>query len=204
MKFAFKALFPLFSIVFIASCKFGGNTLPYMNIERVEGADTVFNKIPDFSFTNQNGEEINKQSLKGKVYVADFFFVSCPTICPVMAKNLKKVYERFGNNDKFMILSHTIDPRHDSVEVLKNYANRLGVAAPAWQFVTGKKDEIYQIGYDFYMATIEEDDSEGSGGYLHSGGLILVDSKGRIRGVYDGTNEAQVGQLISDLSILLK
>jgi len=178
--------------------------LPILNIEPTTTADTVFKNLPDFSFTNQEGETFTPANLAGKVYVADFFFVSCPTICPVMSKNLKKVYERFSDNPKFLILSHTIDPRHDSVPVLKDYADRLGVSSKTWHFVTGKKDDIYTIGYDFYMATIKEDENEGSGGYLHSGGLILVDAKGRIRGVYDGTNDAQVGQLIGDLTLLLK
>lgn len=190
-------------VIALTSCKPNSKTLPVLSIASIEGEDTVFKECPPFSFANQNNEAITNSTFQGKVYVADFFFVSCPTICPIMAKNLKKVYERYSNEKDFLILSHSIDTRHDSVPVLKEYATRLGVSADTWHFVTGKKDDIYSIGYDYYMATVQEDDSPGSGGYLHSGGLILVDKKGKIRGVYDGTNEAQVGKLIADLKLLL-
>ena len=201
MRFAFALL----SItLFLGACEFGTKKLPYMSVLSIENGDTVFREYPKFEFTNQDNEKVTHETFAGKVYVADFFFVSCPTICPVMSKNLKKVYEKYQDHDDFLILSHSIDTRHDSVPVLNEYAKRLGVSSDTWHFVTGKKDDIYSIGYDFYMATIQEDDSPGSGGYLHSGGLILVDKKGKIRGVYDGTNDAQVGQLMADLKYLLK
>lgn len=190
--------------MFLGSCKFGTKALPKLGVLSIENGDTTFRPYPKFEFTNQEGQTVSEQTFAGKVYVADFFFVSCPTICPVMSKNLKKVYDRYHERDDFLILSHSIDTRHDSVPVLKEYATRLGVTADTWHFVTGKKDDIYSIGYDFYMATIEEDNSPGTGGYLHSGGLILVDKNGVIRGIYDGTVDAQVGQLIADLNYLLK
>ncbi|MFY0675455.1 MAG: SCO family protein [Bacteroidia bacterium] len=195
----------LFSfILFISACNTGTKKLPYLSVLSTDNGDTVFREYPEFEFINQDAKKVTHETFAGKVYVADFFFVSCPTICPIMSKNLKKVYEKYNDREDFLILSHSIDTRHDSVPVLNEYASRLGVTSDTWHFVTGKKDDIYSIGYNFYMATIQEDDSPGSGGYLHSGGLILVDKKGKIRGVYDGTNDSQVGQLIADLKYLLK
>lgn len=188
--------------LFAVSCKWGKHTLPILNRFQVNGSDTVYQTLPRFEFVNQDGKTVTEKTVDGKVFVADFFFVSCPTICPVMARNLKKVYEKYEHQDDFIILSHSIDTKHDTVPVLKDYADRLGVSSKTWNFLTGDQEKIYDIGYDFYMATINEDPNE-PGGYLHSGGLILVDKMGRIRGVYDGTNEAQVGQLISDLQLLL-
>lgn len=193
----------LFFFLLVSCAEDQKKTLPILGRTEVVQGDTQYHTLPDFQFINQNGKELSKQDLLGQVFVADFFFVSCPTICPIMSKNLKKVYERFEDAENFTIVSHTIDTKHDSVPVLKSYSEMLGVQAPRWHFVTGNQDSIYQIGYDFYMASIQEDDSPGSGGYLHSGGLILVDRKGRIRGIYDGTKDAAVGQLISDLKILL-
>lgn len=187
----------------IHSCKWGKHTLPIMSPYVVEAGDTIYKTLPEFEFINQNGVSVSREDFLGKVFVADFFFVSCPTICPVMSKNVKKIYEKYQGHKDFRILSHSIDST-DSIPVLKAYAKGLGVDLPTWHFVTGVKDSIYNIGYDFYMATMAEDGSPSSGGYVHSGGLILVDKRGRIRGIYDGTNDAQTGQLISDLTILLK
>lgn len=186
----------------LGSCKWGKHTLPILGQMDINGTDTIYKTIPPFKFINQEGDFVTDETIKNKVFIADFFFVSCPTICPVMAKNLKKVYEKYADDDRFKIISHSIDTRHDSVPVLHDYAERLGVSSKTWNFVTGDQEKIYDIGYDFYMATISADPDE-PGGYLHSGGLILVDRKGRIRGVYDGTNEAQVGLLMADMKVLL-
>lgn len=193
----------LLAVLGMQSCKWGKHTLPIMSPYVVEGADTIYKTLPEFEFINQDGEVVTRKDFLGKVFVADFFFVSCPTICPVMSKNVKKIYEKYDGYQDFRILSHSIDST-DSIPVLKAYAEGLGVDLPTWHFVTGVRDSIYNIGYDFYMATMKEDGSPGSGGYVHSGGLILVDRKGRIRGVYEGTSDASTGQLISDLTILLK
>lgn len=189
--------------LFLQSCKFGKHTLPIISPHTIEGQDTAFKTLPQFEFTNQDGKTVTQEDFLGKVFIADFFFVSCPTICPVMSKNISKIYERYEGDTRFKILSHSIDTT-DSIPVLKAYAKGLGVSAPTWHFVTGARQDIYDIGYDFYMATIKEDSTEGSGGYLHSGDLILIDRKGRIRGIYDGTSDAETGMLISDLRILLK
>ncbi|MBI3142558.1 MAG: SCO family protein [Bacteroidetes bacterium] len=187
----------------VASCS-SHSTLPFYGIETIEGADTTFRELPDFSFLDQDGQPFTHETLKGKVYVADFFFVSCPTICPVMTKHLKEVYDKVGPEPNFLLVSHTIDPRHDTVEALRDYAERLGVSKDRWRFVWGHKDAVYHMGHSFYMASMQEDGSEGSGGYLHSGSFILVDAHGRIRGLYDGTQAREVPRLVADIHKLLR
>ncbi len=172
-----------------------------VNGEKVE--ETIYPTIPDFSFTNQEGQTITAKDFNGKVYVADFFFTTCPTICPPMTKNLLKVYNTFKNNPGVALLSHTIDPEHDSVSVLKEYANGLGVKADKWQFVTGNREEIYNLAQKHYLVSAKEDSSE-AGGYIHSGHFILIDQNKHIRGMYDGTTDKGTAELLKDIELLLK
>lgn len=197
-------LIPIVIIAFILNACDSSvkNQLPYLGPHIIDGDDTTYHVIPEFSFVNQNGKIITEKDFNNKVYVADFFFISCPTICPVMTKNLKKVYDKYSTKEDFAILSHSIDTKHDTVSRLKAYADRLGVDAPIWNFITGDRDEIYNIGEDFYMASAAED-AEAPGGYIHSGMFILIDKNKRIRGVYDGTNDNDVAKLIVDLKQLL-
>ncbi|WP_394340944.1 SCO family protein [Pleomorphovibrio marinus] len=165
--------------------------------------DTVYHTIADFSFQNQDGETISNREVEGKVYVADFFFTSCPTICPVMKTQMLRVYEKFKEEPDFLILSHSIDPTHDTVSLLKDYSTRLGVSdARTWHFLTGEQEHVFEIGQTSYLTTAMEDKDE-PGGFLHSGAFVLVDQKGRIRGVYDGTKEDQVDKLMKDIPKLL-
>ncbi|WP_215226029.1 SCO family protein [Echinicola shivajiensis] len=165
--------------------------------------DTVYHEIAPFSFTDQEGNIITKEDVKGKVYVADFFFTSCPTICPIMKSQMLRVYEKFKDNPDFKILSHSIDPTYDTVEVLKDYAERLGIKdASTWHFLTGDQEKIFEIGQTSYLATAMEDKNE-PGGFLHSGAFILIDQEGHIRGVYDGTKEDQVNKLMKDIPKIL-
>ena len=165
--------------------------------------DTVYHQIAPFSFLNQDGRTYTKADVQGKVYVADFFFTSCPTICPVMKTQMLRVFEKFKDEPDFRILSHSIDPTHDTVELLKDFSVRLGVPdATTWNFLTGDQEQIFEIGQTSYLTTAMEDKNE-VGGYLHSGAFVLVDQKGRIRGVYDGTKEIQVNRLMNDIPKLL-
>jgi protein SCO1 len=165
--------------------------------------DTIYHQIAPFSFINQEGQSISQLDVQGKVYVADFFFTSCPTICPVMKTQMLRVYEKFKKEPDFLILSHSIDPTHDTVELLKDFSVRLGVPdAQTWNFLTGDQEQIFEIGQTSYLTTAMEDKNE-VGGYLHSGAFVLVDKKGRIRGVYDGTKEIQVNRLMNDIPKLL-
>jgi protein SCO1/2 len=165
--------------------------------------DTIYNTIPPFAFINQKGDTVTNKDFDGKIYVADFFFTSCPTICPVMKKEMIKVYQKIKGNSEVKILSHTIDPAHDTPEVLDKFASDLGVEDLQWQFVTGDKDKIYEIGQESYMVTAKSD-STVAGGYIHSGAFILIDKEKRVRGMYDGTTEAGTKKLINDIDILLK
>lgn len=169
-----------------------------------DNQDTVYHSIADFAFINQIGDTIRKEDMAGKIYVADFFFTTCPTICPVMKKEMLRVYEQFNGETKFRILSHTIDPSHDTQAVLQDYAEKLGVPdAATWNFLTGDQEKIFEIGQTSYLTTTMADDLE-PGGFLHSGAFLLVDQQGRIRGVYDGTKTDQVDRLLADIPKLLK
>lgn len=202
-------------IAFFASCsgKKGDNStkiLPIIGNKYVENikidggikADTVYHKIPDFEFVDQDSNWVNNETFSDKVYIADFFFTSCPTICPTMKAQMLRVYEEFLDNEEVAILSHSIDPEFDNVEVLHDFAEKLGVESHKWHFVTGDKDEIYTVGMKGYLVTAGEDASA-PGGYIHSGAFILVDKDRRIRGLYDGTVVADVNELMRDIKILL-
>ena len=172
-------------------------------IDGKETEQTIYPTIPDFSFINEDKEVVTEKDFKGKVYVADFFFVTCPTICPVMKKNMLTVYKEYKDNPDVKILSHTIDPEHDTPEILKKYSTDLGVTGKMWQFVTGDKEKIYDIGQKHYMVSALEDSSQ-AGGYIHSGAFVLVDKDRHIRGMYDGTTADGTAKLIKDLATLLK
>jgi Uncharacterized protein SCO1/SenC/PrrC, involved in biogenesis of respiratory and photosynthetic systems len=164
--------------------------------------DTLYHSIPDFRLLNQDSVFIDNQQFENGVYIANFFFTHCPSICPTMQRNLLKVYEKYKGDERVKFLSHSIDFRHDSPSVLKSYAEKLGVTNDQWQFVTGAKAAVYNLA-DSYMVYTKED-SNVPGGYDHSGYLLLVDSNRHIRGAYDGTNDEQVQLLLDELAILLK
>lgn len=176
-------------------------------VERIDDGkvsyDTVPHTIDNFAFVNQDSMLVTNETFKDKVYVADFFFTTCPTICPKMKKEMLRVYEEYKDNPNVGILSHTIDPTYDTVGLLNDYAARLGVSSDTWHFVTGDKDDIYEIGESSYMVTAGEDANE-PGGFIHSGAFLLVDKQRRVRGVYDGTVSDQVDILIKDIDRLLK
>jgi protein SCO1/2 len=204
----------LFMFIFIlAGCSDNNKSdkLPVLGRKNIEEVvingettyDTTFHTIADFSFIDQDSIEVTNQTFHNKIYIADFFFTTCPTICPVMKTQMLRIYEHFIDNDQIILLSHTIDPDYDTVALLHDFADRLGVSSEKWHFVTGDKQDIYEIGQNSYMVTAMEDGDE-PGGYLHSGAFILVDPERKIRGLYDGTNEDQVDRLMNDIPKLLK
>ena len=204
-------LFLLLPVILAISCSSPSEKtsetaeLPILGERYVDdNEDTVYHSIADFAFVNQVGDTIRKEDMVGKIYVADFFFTTCPTICPVMKKEMLRVYEQFKGDPNFRILSHSIDPSHDTQAVLKDYAEKLGVPdAATWNFLTGDQEKIFEIGQTSYLTTTMADDME-PGGFLHSGAFLLVDQQGRIRGVYDGTKTDQVDRLLADIPKLLK
>ena len=200
----------LLLIILVIACNTGNDKLPILGqreairktVNGKDVIDSVYHQIPDFRFISQYGDTVTAKTLGGKIYVADFFFTTCPTICPKMKTQLKRVYDRFKGNPAIMILSHTIDPAHDSVAVLHEFAEGLGVKDRQWLFVTGDKEKIYEIGQNSYMVTAAEDQTA-PGGVVHSGAFILVDKAKHVRGVYDGTTEQGVNKLITDIDKLL-
>ncbi len=178
--------------------------LPKLGNWYIEGQDTVYHQIADFSFINQMGDSVSSASVTGKVYVADFFFTSCPTICPIMKKEMLRVFEKFESNPEFLILSHSIDPTFDTQEVLRDYSQKLGIEdASTWNFLTGDQEKIFELAQTSYITTAMSDSDE-PGGFVHTGAFILIDQEGYIRGVYDGTKSDQVDRLLADIPKLLK
>lgn len=154
-----------------------------------------------FSFINQDGKQITEKSVQNKVTVVEYFFTSCPSICPVMNENMKMVYEKFRQDTDFMILSHTVDPERDSVPVLKVYARRFHAVTPAWQFLTGDKNELYKSASQDYLLSAAD---SGNADFNHTQYVALLDRKRRIRGFYDVTSKESVLKLSSDVQRLLK
>jgi len=184
-----------------ASCE--QERLPIFGERQFVNGDTVYHAIADFSFVDQDSAEITPATFAGKIYVADFFFTSCRTICPIMKTQMVRVYEAIEDDPEVLILSHTIDPEYDTVALLRDFAERLGVKSEKWHFVTGNQDSIFNIAQTSYFATAMADKTEPDG-FIHSGAFLLIDKQKRIRGKYDGTVEQDVNRLIADIQRLKK
>lgn len=165
--------------------------------------DTTYHSIPDFEFTDQNNKKVNKQTLKDKIYVTEYFFTTCKSICPIMNNYLMDVYKTFKTKNDFLILSHTVDPETDSVHILKAYADAHGVNDEKWLFVTGSKPQLYEVARKGYLL----DAAEGKGDeedFIHTQNFALIDKESHIRGFYDGTDSAEIVRLKQDIGLLLK
>jgi protein SCO1/2 len=161
--------------------------------------DTLYQTIPPFYTVNQYGDSITNKNLDGNIYVADFFFTTCPSICPIMHRNMLSVYDAIKADKDVKIISYTIDPKHDSSAVLKKYADKLGIAGNSWWLLQGKKEEIYKLSESYLVSKPQEDSKQL---FIHDGYFILVDKQKRIRGTYDGTVPEQVTKLIADIKTL--
>ena len=161
-----------------------------------------YHKISDFELTNQNGLKITQEYYNNKIYVADFFFTTCQDICPIMTKNMYKLQEKLKNENDILFLSHTVLPEIDTVEQLKKYAIKNNVDDSKWNLVTGEKKQIYDLARKSYLAV--EDAEYGKFDMIHTENFILIDKQRQIRGFYDGTNDKEIEQLISDIKILKK
>lgn len=162
--------------------------------------------VSDFSFTNQDGKTITLKDVEGKIRVVEYFFTTCNGICPRMNENMSKVYQAFQGNDKVIIMSHTVDPKKDTVGAMKAYSLRFDADAKQWLFLTGDKKQLYDMARNAYLVTAIDDTAtvDIESDFIHSEKMILVDDGGRIRGQYDGTKIAEVNQLIGDIKELLK
>jgi protein SCO1/2 len=196
--------------LFCSACKFNGNDkkLPIYGqrqavTKTVNGqqvTDTVYQSIPAFTFLNQYGDSVGSKNLQHDIYVADFFFTSCPSICPIMQRNMLNVYNAYKDTADVKIISFTIDPKHDTVPVLKKYADKLGVSGNSWWLLLGDKEVVYQLANNYLVGVSE--DKTAPGGYMHQGYFVLIDKQQHVRGSYDGTDPKQVDQLIADIKTL--
>ncbi|WP_026260638.1 SCO family protein [Spirosoma luteum] len=168
--------------------------------------DTIYNRIPPFQLIDQDGDTVNQSIVKGKIYVADFFFTRCTTICPRISSQLTRVQDIFINNPTIVFLSHTVDPAHDRPEQLKAYAKKYDAIPGKWYFLTGSKTQIYDLAmHGYYLPTVDAGLKEGNPDetFIHSEKLVLVDKEGIVRGFYDGTDKEDVDKLVLEIRVLL-
>ncbi|MBE9488978.1 MAG: SCO family protein [Bacteroidetes bacterium] len=175
-----------------------------VNFEMVDSTiqhQKKYHHIADFSLTNQNGKTITQDDYKDKIYVADFFFTTCQTICPIMTKNMHKVQKKIIADNEVMLLSHTVTPDIDTVAQLKRYAIEKGVNASKWNLVTGDKKQIYELARKSYLA-VKDDGDGGPFDMIHTENFMLIDKSRQIRGFYDGTNLEEIKRLLEDIKTL--
>lgn len=183
------------------ACETQPKELPIMGTKEITDTDTVYHTIPNFAFYNQDSVLVTNETFAGKNYVADFFFTSCPTICPKVKQQMLRIHEKYKSIPEVELLSYTIDPKRDTVGKLKRYADNLGVTSEKWHFVTGEKDAIYGLSDDYYSIVIE--DADVPGGFDHSGYLILVDENRHIRSIVNGTDPEEVDKMLDHIDWLL-
>lgn len=159
-------------------------------------------KILDFNLTNQYGESFSLDELKGKIFIADFFFTTCPSICKDMAVQKRRLQEIFKNDSSFVLVSHSVTPETDSVPIMKEYADRHGAIKGKWQLLTGDKPQIYKLARQSYFAIFDEGGNGDEADFIHTENFVLIDTRKRIRGFYDGTSAESVDQLIKDIALL--
>ena len=200
MKHLTFILFAL-SALLCGQCTPERHTLPILGERDVINGDTIYRTIPDFVFIDQDSQRVTNATFAGKIYIVDFFFIHCPTICPKVKANGLRVYQKYKNEDRVGMLSHSIDTQHDTVAALKRHAQKLGIETAKWHLVTGDKDDIYGIADDYFSIATENPDAPG--GFDHSGRLILVDTKRRVRAFCDGTDAAEVDRFMKEVDILL-
>ena len=208
-------------VLSIVSCQKSSKKLAYVGVKIETNyddngklvIDTLKHKIPDFALINQDNDLVTNEKLKGKVYVADFFFTTCPSICKTMSGNMVELQKMMAGTKDFHIVSHSVNPEFDSPKVLREYAEKMGAKTSNWDFLTGEKETIYSLGLKGYFAEAEESELA-PGGFLHTENFVLVDrfgyirsrvdADGNIKAVYDGTNSEDVKLLYQDIKTLLK
>lgn len=179
-------------------------TLPFFGKKRTEQKnDTTYHTIKPFMFVNQFNEKVTEKTIENKIYVTDFFFTTCQSICPIMSNQLERVYNEFKTRDDFLILSHTVAPEEDSVPVLMEYAKFHGVNDKKWLFLTGEKKHLYDMARTAYL--VNNDTGNGDEDvFVHTQNFALIDKEKHIRGMYDGTDSLDVNRLIIDIKLLIE
>ncbi len=183
-----------------------GEKIPFTKmVDGKQIVDTIYHTIPAWSLTNQDGKIVTDLDYRGKIYVADFFFTSCGSICPKMTRQMFRLQWKLKDRafDDILLLSHTVDPENDTPERLKKYGDKTEANYSKWTFLTGNKRSIYELGVMGYLLSTRED-ALAPGGFLHSEKLVLVDRKGHIRGFYDGTSSEDVDRCADEIKLLLK
>lgn len=195
-----KIIFAFGILLVFQSCK--EKVLPYLGNTVYENGNPVYHTIRDFAYINQDSQSVTKDSLSKYIFVADFFFTSCPSICPKVMKEMLRIHEAFKGDDRVRLVSFSIDPKRDTADKLKLYAQNIGADTRYWHFLTGDKDETLDLAADFFVAALE--DPEAPGGFDHSGKIVLVDKNGHVRSFSEGTDPDDTPGLIEDIKLLLK
>tara|TARA_B110000046_G_scaffold181648_1_gene214212 strand:+ start:3532 stop:4203 length:672 start_codon:yes stop_codon:yes gene_type:complete len=188
-----------------------GSGLPYLGFHDYgkvmkdgnEVMDTIYHPVPEFFLTAQDSSDFTKENVEGKVHVVNFFFTSCPSICPAMIAQMKRLQRNTADIDELLFLSHTVDPRRDTIPKLNAYIKKKELDTRNWYFLFGEKEYVHDLGINGYMINAMEDEAA-EGGFLHSEHFILVDREGHIRGLYEGTDTDRVDQLEKDIRKLIK
>lgn len=191
----------LLSVGLFFSCSSEEGKLPVLGNKDIIDGKPVYHRISDFEFIDQDSNKITNQTFKDKIYVVDVFFTSCPTICPKVKKQMLRVYDKYQNDDRVSLISHSIDTRRDSVPRLKDYANKLEIDAKKWHLVTGDKEKIYDMADEYFLVALE--DPSVAGGYDHSGTIILVDQNRLVRAHANGLIPEEVDRFMRDMDRLL-
>lgn len=201
-KSIFKLLF-LVSILFIA-CEEqkAPDKLPYIGQSQIVDGDTLHHRIPPFSFRNQDSIRVDNESLSETIYIADFFYTYCLSICPIVQNQMLRIYDKFEEEDNLKLVSFALDPKRDDVKRLKNYAHNLGVQDDKWLFLTGDKDETWELAEAFFVSVVEDENDVGE--IFHSGKILLIDKQGHVRAFAEGTDEAHVTAFLKDIEVLLQ
>jgi len=203
-------IFWIFVLVSLISCKQSSEkVLPIYNpsnfnhelVDKSLQNKSKYHTVSDFNLINQNGETITQEDYKDKIYIADFFFTRCGTICPIMTNNMAQIQKEFLNDNHVMLLSLSVTPRMDSISILREYANDKGVIDSKWNITTGNKKHIYDLARKSYFAVVEQGDG-GLQDFIHTPNFILIDKEKQIRGIYDGTKDEDIKQIIEDIRIL--
>ena len=194
-------LFSFVGMSLVFSCTNEEGKLPVLGEREIIDGKTIYPKISDFKFIDQDSNIVTNKTFQDKIYVVDVFFTSCPTICPKVKKQMLRIYDKYEKDDRVSLISHSIDTRRDSVPRLKDYANKLEIESKKWHLVTGEKEEIYDIADEYFLTALE--DPSVDGGYDHSGTIILVDQNRLVRAFANGLVPKEVDKFMLDMDRLL-
>lgn len=197
-----KLICCLLITILFSSCKTDDKPLPFIGKTQVIEGKTEYHTIPDWLYTNQNGETVTNKDLSDYIYIADFFFTSCPSICPKVMKQMLRLQKEFEDEPNVKLVSFTMDPKRDTEEKLTAYANGIGANLDKWIFLRGDKEATFDLANEYFIVAYE--DADVPGGFDHSGKLILVDKAGHVRSFSEGTDPSETPKLIKDTKTLLK